>query len=91
MFYSIHQWRGRESIADYVVLDDGYERAMDILRTRYGRPHVIARKYIRQLVEGPPLKASGAEGLNKMAYTMQQCGITLDQLGYAADLGRLVC
>jgi hypothetical protein len=50
----------KRSIEDCVLLkpNEGYKRAREILYSRYGRPHIIARSYIDKLVHGPSLKAS---------------------------------
>ncbi|XP_053392148.1 uncharacterized protein LOC128554860 [Mercenaria mercenaria] len=75
-------------IEDCVLLEpsEGYRRARDILFSRYGRPHVIARTYIEKLVYGPQIAASDTDGLSKLALEMQRCEITLSQLGYNSDV-----
>lgn len=75
-------------IEDCVLLesDVGYVRAREILQTRYGRPHVIARSYIEKLVYGSQIKASDSDGLSRLALDMQKCEITLSQLGYVSDI-----
>lgn len=46
---------------------EGYKHAREILYSRYGRSHVIARTYIEKLVYGSPLKGSDNNGLSKLS------------------------
>ena len=81
--YLIQYCKGEEksSIEDCVLLDkqDGYKRARDILYSRYGRSHLIARSYVDNLVYGEPIKASDVDALSALALEMQKCEITLSQ------------
>ena len=77
----------KESIEDCVLLEDeGYKRARTILHSRYGRPHIIARSYIDNLVYGPQIKASDINGLSRLSLEMQKCDISLSQLGFVSDV-----
>ena len=75
-------------IEDCVLLDadKGYKRAREILQSRYGRPHVIARTYIDRLLNGPQIKASDVDKLSGLALDMQRCQMTLSQLGFESDV-----
>ena len=88
--YLIQYCKGeaRSSIEDCVLLDkqDGYKRARDILYSRYGRSHMIARSYVDKLVYGEPIKASDVDVLSALALEMQKCEITLSQLGFVSDI-----
>ena len=88
--YLIQYCKGEEksSIEDCVLLDkqDGYKRARDILYSRYGRSHLIARSYVDNLVYGEPIKASDVDALSALALEMQKCEITLSQLGFVSDI-----
>ena len=81
--YLIQYCKGeaKASIEDCVLLEpkEGYERAKSILYSRYGRPHMIVRSYIENLVFGNQIKASDCESLSKLALDMQRCEITLSQ------------
>ena len=78
----------RSAIEDCVILEakEGYNRARETLANLYGRPHVISRAYIDSLVNGPFLKQSDPAALSKLALDMQKCDMTLNQMGYSADL-----
>lgn len=78
----------KSCIEDCVLLEpsDGYKRARSILYSRYGRPYVITRSYIDELVTGPQIKASDIDGLARLALEMQKCEITLSQLGFSSDV-----
>ncbi|XP_053389199.1 uncharacterized protein LOC128552201 [Mercenaria mercenaria] len=76
------------AIEDCVLLSpsEGYKRARDILYSRYGRPHNIARTYVDKIVNGHSLKASDTNGLSDLALEMRKCEITLSQLGFKSDI-----
>ena len=78
----------KRAVRDCAILNPevGYFRALEILQQTYGRPHVISHSYIDELVNGPALKPNDFRGLGKLALQMQQCEITLNQLGYSADM-----
>ena len=78
----------KEAIENCVILDaeEGYDKALNILLKNYGRPHIVARAYIKDLTEGPQLKGSDTAGLMKMSTKMEKCLMTLTQMGYASDL-----
>ena len=78
----------KSCIEDCVLLEpsEGYKRARSILYSQYGRPHVIARSYIDKLVDSPQIRASGMDGLSRLALEMQKCEITLSKLGFASDV-----
>ena len=78
----------KSCIEDCVLLDsnEGYERARAILRSRYGRTHIIARTCIDKLLNGPQIQTSDVVELSKLALDMQNCQITLSQLGFVSDV-----
>ncbi|XP_053406602.1 uncharacterized protein LOC128559321 [Mercenaria mercenaria] len=78
----------KSAIEDCVLLSpsEGYKRARDILYSRYGRPHNIARTYVDKIVNGHSLKASDTNGLSDLALEMRKCEITLSQLGFKSDI-----
>ena len=78
----------KSSIEDCVLLSkqEGYKRARDILYSRYGRSHLIARSYVDKLVYGEPIIASDVDALSALALEMQKCEITLSQLGFVSDI-----
>ena len=88
--YLIQHGKGeaKEAIEDCVILEptEGYQEALDILSRMYGRPHVIARAYINQLINGTTIKPNDSNGLSKLGLLMQRCQMTLTQMGYTSDL-----
>ena len=88
--YLIQYCKGeaKSSIEDCVLLSkqEGYKRARDILYSRYGRSHLIARSYVDKLVYGEPIIASDVDALAALALEMQKCEITLSQLGFVSDI-----
>ena len=88
--YLIQHCKGKakEAIQDCVTLRpvDGYNEARQILHDIYGRPHVIARSYIDQLVRGSDIRPSDVQGLQKLGLLMQKSQRTLGQMGCVSDL-----
>ena len=88
--YLIQYCKGeaRESIEDCILLDPaaGYARARQILQKTYGKPHVIARAYVGKLVNGPQIKIGDVKGLSQLSLLMRKAEMTLNQMGYTADL-----
>ena len=54
--------KAKSCIEDCVLLDsnEAHERARAILRSRYGRSHIIARTCIDKLLNGPQIQTSGS-------------------------------
>ena len=65
---------------------EGYNKALEILATRYGSPHVVQRSYLKKVLDGAQLRPSDSQGLSDLAHDMQQCSIALKSLGYKCDL-----
>jgi hypothetical protein len=78
----------RRSIEDCVVLpsDEGYVRAKQILLSRYGKPHLVARSHVERLINGPQIRANDVQGLMNISLDMEKSQITLSQLGYSSDI-----
>ena len=76
----------KETTEDCVILDakEGYDKALNILLENYGRPHIIARAYINDRIEGLQLKVSDTAGIMKTK--MEKCLMTLTQISYTSDL-----
>ena len=89
--YLIQHCKGaaQESIANYVVIDNPektYIEALKTLKSRYGRPHVIAQAYVKDVIDGPPLKPNDVTALCDLGHQIQKCDLTLQSLEYTADL-----
>ena len=71
-----------------VVLEPskGYSEAMITLKDLFGRPHIISRTYVEEIVNGEPLKNNDTCALSELANKMKLCSYTLQSLGYGADV-----
>ena len=58
-----------EHIKDCALLpsDIAYERAVALLKQRFGAKHTVARSYIKELTNGPRVAANDVDGLVKFA------------------------
>ena len=65
---------------------DGYNRARQILGQQFGQPHVITHALIKKVVGRQQLKPNDAKSISDLARDMRRCQITLQQMGYTADL-----
>lgn len=88
--YLIRYCKGeaKSSIEDCVLLEskEGYLKAREILFSRYGKSHLVARSFIEKIVNGNEIKASNVNELSKLALEMQKCEIALSQLGFKSDI-----
>ena len=64
----------------------GYEKAKDILKARYGKPHKIARSFIDKLTSGTPLKPNDHKALTELSIEMAKCELNVSQLGFNSDI-----
>jgi len=76
------------AIEDCVVLPplEGYARAREILKNRYGKSHLVARSHVDRLVNGPSIRSNDVQGLMNLSLDMEKCELTLSQLGYTSDI-----
>ena len=93
LLYLMYYCKGRakESIKGCVMLEsrEGYMRAREILRNKYGQPHRIARTLIDGIFDGSGKLNGDAEGLDTLATNMQNCEIALSQMNYLSDLNSM--
>jgi len=82
------QGDARYCIEDCVILspDEGYLRAKEILKSRYGKPHLVARSHVDSLINGNAIKSNDVKGLINLSLHMEKCHITLSQLGFMSDV-----
>ena len=66
--------------------EQGYRKAQEILYHRFGQKHIIAHAHITKIVEGPQIKNTDSTGLLDLSVEMQNCALTLVQMGYEADV-----
>ena len=88
--YLIYYCRGNAKLAishcSLLPPDKCYTTAIEILRTQFGMPHVVAHKVSKELYEGANLRVGDASDLQTLIRQMHTCQITLSQLGREADL-----
>ena len=81
--------KAREAIKNCAIVsnpDQGYRKAQEILYHRFGQKHIAAHAHIAKIVEGPQLKNTDVVGLSDLSVRMQNCALTLVQMGYEADV-----
>ena len=61
---------------------DGFEKALQLLKTEFGKKHEIARAHIDALANGKQLNATDYDGLTSLATDMQKCHTTLTEIGF---------
>ncbi|VDP82696.1 unnamed protein product [Echinostoma caproni] len=78
----------KEAIEDLVILDgqEGYKRAKETLKKRFGQNHVIAGALINRITDGAPILINDNLSLLTMAQQMRVCEATLTQLNYESDM-----
>ncbi|GAA53279.1 protein disulfide-isomerase, partial [Clonorchis sinensis] len=90
LMYLLYYCRGeaKDAIEHCVFLPGkaGYQRAMDILRTQFGRPHDIAQSFMNELLVGGPIAPGDVDALRRLIRKMVNCDLALKQMHYTADL-----
>ncbi|GAA57272.1 acidic repeat-containing protein [Clonorchis sinensis] len=78
----------KEAIEHCVFLPGktGYQKAMDILRTHFDRPHDTAQSFTKELLVGGPIDPEDVDGLQRLIRKMVNCDLALRQMHYTADL-----
>ncbi|KAL9984440.1 hypothetical protein ACROYT_G006731 [Oculina patagonica] len=66
--------------------EQGYMKTQEILFHRFGQKHIVAHAHIAKIAEGPQLKNTDVTGLSDLSVQMQNCAVTLVQMGYEADV-----
>ena len=88
--YLIQYWNAevQNYISSCIMMEpnEGYNKALEILATRYGNHHAIQKSYLKKVLDGAQLRPSDYKGLSDLAHDMQQCSIALKLLGYKCDL-----
>ena len=88
--YLIYYCRGpaKDSIRDCVLLpkEQGFDKALSILKCQFGKPHHIIETLTKGLFEGPQIRTEDVKGLQRFVLQMQKCSVTLNSLGREADL-----
>ena len=71
----------------------GYRRARELLRSRFGNDYQISEAWVRKLTEGPQIKPSDGAALQDLSDDMQGCVETLKAMGKLYEIdsrGRMV-
>ncbi|KAK3708822.1 hypothetical protein QZH41_007174 [Actinostola sp. cb2023] len=66
--------------------DEGYARARELLKSRYGQPFKIATTYIENVLRTPLTKAEDARALQRYSVLLASCVDTLTKIGYASKI-----
>lgn len=89
--YLIQHFSGkaRDAINNCAIIsgpEQGYRKAQQILCHRFGQKHITAHVHITKIVEGPQIKNTDVTGLSDLSVQLQNCAVTLVQMGYEADV-----
>ncbi|KAK3745375.1 hypothetical protein QZH41_001403 [Actinostola sp. cb2023] len=90
LYYLIQYTRGdvQELMRSCLVMntDEGYARARELLKARYGQPFKIATAYIDNVLKTPLIKAEDARALQRYSVLLASCENTLTKIGYASKI-----
>ena len=90
LLYLVQHCQGEaKQLLEYCCLPDpenGYTKALSLLKEKYGRPNVIARSYLEKVTQGPFIKSDNVKGLDELAQLLEESEVTLNCLNYQADL-----
>ncbi|TNN06574.1 Gag-Pol polyprotein, partial [Schistosoma japonicum] len=80
--------KARDSIEHCTIMNgtDGFMLAKDILKRKFGQNYMVARAFIDEIIDGPPVKNDDLAASADLSQKMQTCVVTLKQLGYQSDL-----
>ena len=90
LIYLLQHCEGKaKSLIQHCVLLDpeiGYAKAKQLLYENFGRKPLIARAYIKNLVEGHFIKYDDSNALVRFAHDIEECYTTLGHMKYYSDL-----
>ncbi len=66
--------------------EEGYIRAKNLLKKRFGQGYRIAAAHVDRLINGPPIKAEDSAGLQQFSILLTSCTNTLEEIGYLNKL-----
>ena len=71
--------KAREAIKSCGMLNgmQGYEKAKELLRQRFGEKHIVSKAWIDKLFNGPPIRLNDSQALNDLADYLESCKITI--------------
>lgn len=75
--------KAREAIKSCGMLNgmQGYEKAKELLKKRFGEKYLVSKAWIDKLSYGPPIRLNDSEALNDLADYLENCEITLKVSG----------
>ena len=65
---------------------DGYSKAKEMLKKKYGDRYQIAETYVKKAVEWPVVKADDASALSSLSLFLIECCNVLNDLNYISEL-----
>ena len=65
---------------------DGYSKAKEMLKKKYGDRYQIAEAYVKKAVEWPVVKADDASALSSLSLFLIECCNVLNDLNYISEL-----
>ena len=80
--------KAKSAIKGYAILpaEEGYARARATLKRLFGKPHLVSRNLIDEVLRLPNVRKYDEEALSNLYLKMSECYITLKQMEYMADL-----
>lgn len=65
---------------------EGYKRALQLLKERFGNSHVIAESWLKKVTQGPSILGSDKQSLREFADNLKGCGETLKAMGHEGEI-----
>ena len=66
--------------------DDGYRKAHELLKQRFGDSYVIAEAWLKKVTEGKVVGAQEAEALQELADDLSNCKQTFEAMNYLSEI-----
>lgn len=66
--------------------EEGYLKARQLLKERYGQDYKIATSYIERVTNGPPIKSENAAALQRFSALLRSCKNMLKDIGYLSKM-----
>ena len=75
--------KAREAIKSCGMFNgmQGYEKAKELLKKRFGEKYLVSKAWIDKLSYGPPIRLKDSEALNDLADDLENCEISLKVSG----------
>ncbi|KAK4329183.1 hypothetical protein Pmani_000412 [Petrolisthes manimaculis] len=66
--------------------DEGYHKARQLLKERFGNDYQISEAWIKKIVDRPVLRSNDKEGFQNLADDMRNCRETLQAIGKLSEI-----